>query len=62
MEQETKQCEKCKNNFTVEPDDFAFYEKMKVPAPTFCIECREQRRIAHRNERLLYHRKCDLCG
>jgi len=33
-----------------------------VPPPTFCPDCREQRRIAFRNERALYKRKCDLCG
>lgn len=39
-----------------------FYDKIKVPPPTWCPECREQRRIAFRNERALYYRKCDLCG
>ncbi|MFH1423038.1 MAG: hypothetical protein ABIH42_10055, partial [Planctomycetota bacterium] len=55
-------CQNCKKEFVIEPDDFKFYEKMKVPAPTFCPECRFQRRISYRNERMLYHRVCDLCG
>ncbi|MFA6535695.1 MAG: hypothetical protein WCS92_05565 [Candidatus Babeliales bacterium] len=54
MNSETKQCQNCKNEFVIEPDDFAFYEKIKVPAPTFCSECRFQRRIAFRNERKLF--------
>jgi len=58
---ENKICQNCKNNFTIEPDDFSFYEKIKVPPPTFCPECRLQRRLAWRNERALYKRKCDLC-
>ncbi len=62
MEQEIKLCQNCKKDFTIEPQDFDFYEKMKVPAPTFCPECRFQRRIMFRNERTLYKRKCDLCG
>lgn len=62
MQQENKTCQNCKQEFVIEPDDSAFYERMQVPAPTFCVECREQRRLAYRNERLLYHRKCDLCG
>ncbi|MFA6992624.1 MAG: hypothetical protein WC269_05120, partial [Candidatus Gracilibacteria bacterium] len=70
MEQETKNtstssvqvCQNCKNEFVIEPDDFAFYEKMKVPAPTFCPECRIVRRMTWRNERTLYHRKCDATG
>ena len=57
-----KQCQNCKQNFVIEPEDFKFYDKMKVPPPTFCPECREQRRIAFRNERALYKRNCDLCG
>jgi len=61
MNQETRQCQNCKQDFTIEPDDFAFYEKIKVPAPTFCPECRFQRRLLWRNERTFYHRECDLC-
>ena len=62
MEQEVKICQNCKQDFIIEPDDFAFYEKMKVPPPTWCSDCRLQRRLAFRNERTLYKRKCDLCG
>ncbi|MEZ6209400.1 MAG: hypothetical protein R3B64_02400 [Candidatus Paceibacterota bacterium] len=61
MQPQTKQCQNCKNDFTIESDDFAFYEKIKVPPPTFCPECRMQRRYSWRNERTLYKRKCDLC-
>ncbi len=62
MEKETRQCQNCKQSFTIEPDDFAFYEKMKVPPPTWCPACRLQRRLAFRNQRSLYRRKCDKCG
>lgn len=55
-------CQNCKKDFVIEPDDFAFYEKMKVPAPTFCPGCRMQRRLVWRNERTLYRRKCDATG
>lgn len=58
---ENKTCQNCKNDFTIESDDFSFYEKIKVPPPTFCPECRLQRRLAFRNERSLYKRTCDLC-
>jgi len=54
---ETKICQNCKKDFVIEPDDFAFYEKMKVPAPTFCPECRLQRRFAWRNEWKLMRKK-----
>lgn len=37
-------------------------KKYSIPPPTHCPDCRQQRRLAWRNERRLYHRKCDLCG
>jgi hypothetical protein len=58
MQSETKICQNCKNDFTIESDDFLFYEKIKVPAPTFCPECRLVRRLLWRNERSLYRRTC----
>jgi len=58
---ENKICRNCQKNFVIESDDFGFYEKIKVPPPTFCPECRQQRRYAWRNERTLYRRNCDLC-
>ncbi len=62
MKSETKTCQNCKKDFIIEPDDFSFYEKIKVPPPTFCPECRMQRRLVFRNERNLYKRKCDAKG
>src|SRR5471030_2604230 len=63
MKTETRQCNKCKESFTLEPDDFSFYEKMKVPAPKVCPDCRFKMRAMFRNETTLYSgRKCALCG
>ncbi len=59
---ETRSCQNCKSDFTIEPEDFSFYEKIKVPPPTFCPECRLQRRLAFRNERGLHRRKSDATG
>lgn len=61
MNSETKACQNCKRDFIIEPEDFQFYEKMKVPAPTFCPDCRLQRRLTWRNERTLFKRACTLC-
>ncbi|OGI81951.1 hypothetical protein A3G53_01285 [Candidatus Nomurabacteria bacterium RIFCSPLOWO2_12_FULL_44_11] len=55
-------CQNCKGNFTIEPEDFGFYEKIKVPPPTFCPECRAMRRLVWRNERALYHNICAFSG
>lgn len=61
MDSETRNCQNCKKDFIIEPDDFNFYEKIKVPPPTFCSECRLQRKMLRRNERTFYRRKCDKC-
>jgi hypothetical protein len=53
--------EYCEKNFVIEPDDFVFYDKIKVPPPTFCPTCRMQRRMIFRNENFLYKRNCTLC-
>ncbi len=61
MKPEIKNCQNCKKDFTIEIEDFNFYEKIKVPPPTFCPECRLIRRFIWRNERNFYKRQCDLC-
>ncbi len=61
MNAETKICQNCKIQFTIEPDDFQFYERIKVPPPTFCPTCRFQRRLLFWNAVNLYKRPCDLC-
>ena len=58
---ETKICQNCKKYFTIEPNDFGFYEKMGVLPPKLCPECRSQLRLIFRNERFLYKRVCDNC-
>ncbi|OGM89323.1 hypothetical protein A2108_00780 [Candidatus Wolfebacteria bacterium GWA1_42_9] len=62
MNLETRQCQNCHNDFVIEPDDFDFYKKIDVPAPTWCLDCRMQRRFSFRNERHLYKRKEALGG
>jgi len=62
MTQETRICPNCKKDFHIEPEDFEFYEKISVPAPKHCPSCRMQHRLAFRNERSLYRRKCSAPG
>jgi len=62
MNSQTKTCQNCKKDFIIEPDDFGFYEKMKVPEPTWCPPCRMVRRLVWRNERNLFRRKDALTG
>lgn len=59
---ETKNCQKCTQEFILEKDDLSFYEKMKVPAPNVCPDCRFKTRAMWRNEMTLYSgRKCAMC-
>ena len=59
---ENRICQNCKQDFVIEPDDFGFYEKIQVPSPTFCPECRLVRRLLWRNDRYLSKVNCHLCG
>ena len=55
-------CQNCKQDFVIDSEDKNFYEKIKVPPPTFCHLCRAQRRFTFRNERVLYKKKSDFSG
>jgi hypothetical protein len=66
-----KVCSQCSAPFEVTNDDLAFYDKVSpvfggkkyaIPPPTHCPECRQQRRLAWRNEHNIYNRQCDLCN
>ncbi len=54
---EVRKCQNCRNSFEIEAQDFGFYEKVKIPSPTWCPDCRTQRRMTWRNERSLYRRE-----
>lgn len=63
-------CRQCSANFEITDDDLVFYDKVSpvfagqkypVPPPDHCPDCRQQRRLSWRNERVLYNRDCDLC-
>ncbi|MEK7180761.1 MAG: hypothetical protein AAB738_00285 [Patescibacteria group bacterium] len=62
MDTETRTCQNCKQNFVIESDDFAFYKKVEVPAPTWCPECRAIRRHIFWAERNLFRKKEALAG
>src|SRR3989338_102010 len=58
----TKTCQHCATSFEITADDMRFYERIHVPPPTWCPECRMIRRMTWRNERSLHKRKCDAPG
>jgi len=54
-----KTCKKCSINFEITDKDLEFYKKIspkiggkifEIPLPTFCSDCRQQRRLTWRNE------------
>ncbi|MDP2625080.1 MAG: hypothetical protein Q8P27_02735 [Candidatus Peregrinibacteria bacterium] len=53
-------CINCSRAFKITKNDLALYSKLGVPSPTHCHDCRQQRRLAWRNERWMYKRKCDF--
>lgn len=63
MQSETKNCQKCSKEFILDSNELGFYEKIQVPAPKICPDCRFTMRALFRNETTLYSgRKCALCG
>jgi len=59
-EMEQRNCQNCKQTFSIDSDDAGFYQQMSVPPPTFCPLCRAKRRLSWRNERNLYKRPSDF--
>ncbi len=60
--QETRICKNCHAQFVIDDWDFNFYKKIDVPPPTFCLDCRKQRKLAQANQIHLYSRHCDATG
>ncbi len=68
---ETKKCLISGKEFVITDKDLEFYDKISpvfwwkkysIPSPTLCPDERQKRRLAFRNERKLYKRKCDATG
>ena len=57
-----KSCKNCTSQFEITSEDKEILKRCNVPEPTLCPDCRHQRRLAFRNERTLYKRKCDFTG
>ncbi len=64
-------CTHCSSVFTIPEEDRLLLERLSptfsgikhsIPLPTFCSQCRFQRRLSFRNAKHLYRRKSDLSG
>lgn len=58
----SQQCTQCSKTFRIDDQDIVFYQKINVPEPTHCPDCRTRRRMAWRNERFLYQATCGRCA
>lgn len=55
-------CGWCGQRFPVEKEDIDFYRMLRVPPPTLCPVCRQQRRRAFVNYTTFYKRDCSVPG
>jgi hypothetical protein len=65
-----KICKQCDEGYEVTDADLEFLQKVSpvineqkfdILAPTFCPDCRQQRRISWRNDQNYYRNQCQLC-
>ncbi len=65
---EIRKCTACWTEFEITDKDIKFFQNISpvfngqrydIPVPVHCSDCRQQRRLAWRNERKLYKRVCD---
>lgn len=58
---ETKSCQNCKKDFVIDERDQLYYKKINVPHPSWCPECRFERRLSTHNVWSVYWRNCSKC-
>ncbi len=58
----TKLCHLCQKQFNIDDTDQDYYRILGLIEPNNCPDCRQQTRLAWRNEYRLYNRKCDATG
>jgi len=58
----SKKCRQCSVEFQIFEQDSLFYERLGVPPPHLCPECRSRRRISQLNMIHLFKQSCDATG
>lgn len=56
-----KICKICGKKYELTEQDLGLFKKLDVPVSDICPEERHKNKMAFRNERFLYKKKCDLC-
>ncbi|MFH0806161.1 MAG: hypothetical protein V1885_00305 [Candidatus Brennerbacteria bacterium] len=52
----------CATAFKIIPEELAFYQRMNLPLPRLCPNCRYYERLSQRNPLKLWRRKCQCTG
>jgi hypothetical protein len=60
--QEILACNDCKKNYKIIATEFDFYQKMHLPLPQKCHDCRANNRMSLRNPPKLWSRACAKCS
>ncbi len=55
---EILKCVECERNYKIIPNEFLFYQKLKIPIPRKCFYCRYQARLKRTRALKLFHRTC----
>jgi hypothetical protein len=55
-------CDECSKNYRIEKKENSFYKQYGIPVPKKCPDCRHRARLALRNLRMLFERKCMKCS
>ncbi|MFH1720730.1 MAG: zinc-ribbon domain containing protein [Patescibacteria group bacterium] len=55
-------CTCCGKNYKITEQELRHYKKIGVPIPRKCFNCRHADRIALRNKRKIFDRKCSKCN
>lgn len=62
MEPIKKTCQKCSKDFWVIAQEQEFLQRIDLPLPVNCPNCRQARRLQERGERTLYRTTCQQCN
>jgi hypothetical protein len=67
----SRTCRSCRRRFEIAPENQELLSRIsplfgaaraEIPPPTYCPDCRNRRRMAWRNDRTFYLRRCDASG
>lgn len=55
-------CEQCRKNYRIIPRELEFYQRLSIPLPHLCPDCRHARRLSARGPNKLWDRQCAKCS